>query len=214
MPLVYHKASPASLRDLGFDERWLQHRILDDPSILGLGDVTVLQRERRQSGGGRLDFLLSEPESVATIIGVLSIPLSGLFIWLQLRQQTRLAKVANTQSLVELSSPFNLQLIQDPQMAEYWVHGAEKYQSFDPVEQYRYKSLLIWWLILHENIFFQWKSGLLDRAIYESWQYDLESFVLYQLRERWPDLKVNFQPDFVRHVEELVRKSHPKIEHA
>jgi len=63
MPLVYHKASPVSLRDLGFDERWLQHRILDDPSILGLGDVTVLQRERRQSGGGRLDFLLSEPEA-------------------------------------------------------------------------------------------------------------------------------------------------------
>jgi hypothetical protein len=150
---------------------------------------------------------LQEWANIATIIGVLSIPLSALFIWLQLRQQTLLARVANTQSLVELSSPFNLQLIQDPKMAEYWVHGAEQYQNFDPVEQYRYKSLLIWWLILHENIFFQWKSGLLDNTIYKSWQYDLERFTLYQLGERWAELKPAFQPDFVRHVEGLIEKA-------
>src|SRR5436305_3972494 len=156
-----------------------------------------------------MQMTLPEWANVATIIGVLSIPLSAFFIWLQLRQQTLLAKVANTQSLVELSSPFNLQLIQDPKMAEYWVHGAEQYQSFDPVEQYRYKSLLIWWLILHENIFFQWKSGLLDKTIYESWQYDLEKFALYQLRERWTELKPAFQSDFVRHVEGLIGKAEP-----
>ena len=62
MPLIYYKASPVALRELGYDERWLQQRILDDPSILGLGDVTVVQRERRQRVGGRLDFLLSEPD--------------------------------------------------------------------------------------------------------------------------------------------------------
>lgn len=156
-----------------------------------------------------MQVTLQDWANVATIIGVLSIPLSAFFIWLQLRQQTLLAKVANTQSLVELSSPFNLQLIQDPKMAEYWVHGAEQYPNFDPVEQYRYKSLLIWWLILHENIFFQWKSGLLDRTIYESWQYDLERFALYQLRGLWPELKLAFQPDFVRHVEGLIGKTNP-----
>jgi hypothetical protein len=62
LPPTYHKAKPVALRELGCDERWLQERILDDPSILGLGDVTVVQRERRQRPGGRLDFLLSEPD--------------------------------------------------------------------------------------------------------------------------------------------------------
>ena len=105
---------------------------------------------------------LSDLASIATIVGTLSIPLSAIFIWVQLRQQTQLARAANTQTLVELASPFNLQLIQDPKMAEYWVQGAAKYDSYSEVEKYRYKSLLIWWLILHENIYFQWEKGLLD----------------------------------------------------
>jgi len=46
-----------------FDELWLQRQIEDDPTILGLGDLVVLTRERRQSSGGRLDFLLHEPET-------------------------------------------------------------------------------------------------------------------------------------------------------
>jgi hypothetical protein len=52
----------AALRDLGIDERWLQERINEDPSILGLGDLTVIERERPQPSGGRIDFILADPE--------------------------------------------------------------------------------------------------------------------------------------------------------
>lgn len=34
----------------------------EDPSILGLGDLQLLRRERSQSSGGRLDFLLYDPD--------------------------------------------------------------------------------------------------------------------------------------------------------
>ena len=45
-----------------FNEKWLQDRIAEDPTILGLGDVNVLERERTQERAGRLDILLSNPE--------------------------------------------------------------------------------------------------------------------------------------------------------
>jgi hypothetical protein len=48
------------LRDLGVDERWLQERIHADPSILGLGTLTSLRREKNMIGGGRLDLLLGD----------------------------------------------------------------------------------------------------------------------------------------------------------
>ena len=44
------------------DEKWVQDRITEDPSILGLGDVILKDRERRQPAG-RLDLLLQEAES-------------------------------------------------------------------------------------------------------------------------------------------------------
>jgi hypothetical protein len=52
------KAIPTRLRDLGLNEKWLQDRIEEDPALLGLGNLQVIRRERQQSSGGRIDFLL------------------------------------------------------------------------------------------------------------------------------------------------------------
>ena len=49
---------PRWLRDLGKDEHWLESAIIDDPSILGLGDLDLYERQRLQPSGGKLDLLL------------------------------------------------------------------------------------------------------------------------------------------------------------
>ena len=46
--------------DSPFNENWLQERIAEDPAILGLGQLEVLQRERTQDRAGRLDLLLAD----------------------------------------------------------------------------------------------------------------------------------------------------------
>src|SRR5687767_11361441 len=45
-----------------FNEKWVQERIALDPSILGLGDVVVKDKERIQPKAGRLDLLLQEAD--------------------------------------------------------------------------------------------------------------------------------------------------------
>jgi hypothetical protein len=56
-----HKKVP--LREIGRDEKWLQSQIANDPSIIGLGDLNLFRKELKQASGGRLDMLLSDPES-------------------------------------------------------------------------------------------------------------------------------------------------------
>lgn len=46
-----------------YNEKWLQQRIVEDPSILGLGELEWRDSERPQPSGGRLDLLLFEPEA-------------------------------------------------------------------------------------------------------------------------------------------------------
>jgi len=46
-----------------FDEKWLQDKIAEDSTILGLGDLIVKDKERIQPKAGRLDLLLQDPES-------------------------------------------------------------------------------------------------------------------------------------------------------
>ena len=50
------------IRDCGFDEIWLQDQIVANPTCLQLGDLEVIDRERTQASGGRLDILLKDPE--------------------------------------------------------------------------------------------------------------------------------------------------------
>ena len=50
--------------DPRFDEQWLHELLKDRPSLLGLGDLDVRDSERRQPSGGRLDLLLSEPDTL------------------------------------------------------------------------------------------------------------------------------------------------------
>ncbi|MBI2436111.1 MAG: hypothetical protein HYV26_24905 [Candidatus Hydrogenedentes bacterium] len=44
-------------------EQWVQDRIAEDPSILGLGDVILKDRERAQPRAGRLDLLLQDVDT-------------------------------------------------------------------------------------------------------------------------------------------------------
>jgi len=61
----YKAAKVVSLKNHpNLNERWLQERIIEDPSILGLGNLDVRESERIQPTGGRLDLLMSDPDSL------------------------------------------------------------------------------------------------------------------------------------------------------
>jgi hypothetical protein len=44
------------------NERWVQDRIAEDPSLLGLGDLVLKDKERRQPHAGRLDLVFQDAE--------------------------------------------------------------------------------------------------------------------------------------------------------
>src|SRR3954447_23910970 len=46
-----------------YNEKWVQDRIAEDPTILGLGDLVLRDRERIQPRAGRLDLLLQDPDT-------------------------------------------------------------------------------------------------------------------------------------------------------
>lgn len=55
-------AEVLSIRECGYDEYWLRDKIFEDPSVLGLGDLQAVMKEKTQAQGGRLDLLLKNPE--------------------------------------------------------------------------------------------------------------------------------------------------------
>jgi len=45
-----------------FNEKWIQERIAEDPSIIGVGELILKDKERRQPGAGRLDLLFQDTD--------------------------------------------------------------------------------------------------------------------------------------------------------
>src|SRR6266853_2908155 len=45
------------------DEKWIQELIANDPSIIGLGELELRQKERIQPRAGRLDLLLQDSDT-------------------------------------------------------------------------------------------------------------------------------------------------------
>src|SRR5712691_4023796 len=57
-----HAGQPARLRELGYDEIWLQNWLAADPTRLGLGEVTILAQELTSPRGGSLDILAASAD--------------------------------------------------------------------------------------------------------------------------------------------------------
>jgi len=64
MNLTYIKPEKINMKaNPDINENWLKEKIIEDSSILGLGELIVKDVERIQPRAGRLDLLLQEPES-------------------------------------------------------------------------------------------------------------------------------------------------------
>jgi hypothetical protein len=58
---------PAKLRDLGYDEIWLQNWLAEDPLRLGLGEVRIVAQELTAPRGGSLDILAADGDTYYSV---------------------------------------------------------------------------------------------------------------------------------------------------
>jgi hypothetical protein len=148
---------------------------------------------------------LSDLASIAIIVQGIFFVVSILLVWYQLQENTKLVRAANTQKLVELSVPFNLRLAQDRALMELWWQATQHFDELDEIDKARYFNLLTWWLTLHENIYHQWRSKLIDEETFTSWTRDLEYYARTQrLHNHWPQLNGYFESSFAQHVTTIV----------
>lgn len=152
---------------------------------------------------------LGDWANISTIGQFVLVSVSLFVIWYQLRQGVQLTKAANSQSLAEQAGAFNALLIQSSEVAKIWyTYGNERKLQTKEFEglaaRERYRELLVQWLILHENIFYQHQRGLLDSVIYNSWAADLKTTIeKHNLGVILVPLEEAFCGDFGKHLVSL-----------
>lgn len=60
--VIFEKIPLKNDSNYKFSEEWVKNRIEENPELLGLGDLVVMEREKKQKYG-KLDFLMKDPEN-------------------------------------------------------------------------------------------------------------------------------------------------------
>jgi uncharacterized protein with von Willebrand factor type A (vWA) domain len=129
----------------------------------------------------------------------------------QLDQQVKLNRAANTQALVNLVTPLNLK-VTERGMAELWLKGENGIDQISDVKERaiqmeQYQSLVVSYMVLYENAYSQYRNGLLDKEIYEGWDKDLEGFIEdHEIAKHWDQWQDAYRKDFSDHVFEIIRR--------
>ena len=88
--------------------------------------------------------------------------------------------------------------------------GCKQHRHFDELDEIdksRYFNLLTWLLMLHENIYHQWRSKLIEEDTFNSWTRDLEFYVeRQQIGNHWPRLNDFFEVSFAAHVTAIIAR--------
>lgn len=63
MPNIFQPEKISLLNNSEISEAVIQQKIAENPSILGLGDLVLKDKERIQPRAGRLDLLLQDPDT-------------------------------------------------------------------------------------------------------------------------------------------------------
>src|SRR6185436_10381081 len=99
----------------------------------------------------------------STIAQGVVVMLSLAFIIFQLRQSAQLARAANVQALTEQAAAFNAILYQDEKLCALWYSFGKDLEARPErdIDRLRYREMLVQWLIMHQNIYYQSRRKLL-----------------------------------------------------
>ncbi|MFV1988846.1 MAG: hypothetical protein ACC682_16360 [Gemmatimonadota bacterium] len=138
-------------------------------------------------------------------IGFLGVVASLIFVGAEIRQNTTVARGQARQALAEINDDWLSHLTTDVVYSDLWYRAWEVEGDVAEGEVYRAGMMMTQFVRRLENVYFQYKEGLVDETALRS--YGLQNFeALFEFprfQEWWIDggWRSGFHPDFVAFVE-------------
>ena len=147
-------------------------------------------------------------EAVRETIGFLGVVASLVFVGLEIRQNTSVARGQTRQELEAMNQAWLYQITADSNYSDLWYRAWIAGGEVAPDEEYRATMMIVQFMRRLENIYFQHAEGLVDDSALRS--YGLQDigmfFALDRFQTWWVDRsrREAFHPDFVEFVEAQV----------
>jgi len=144
-------------------------------------------------------------EAIRETVGVLGVVASLLFVGLEIRQSTAVARGQTRQELEAMNQAWLTQITADPSYSDLWYRAWIAGGQIAPDEEYRAAMMMTQFMRRLENIYFQHAEGLVDDSALRSYGlqdigvfFAMERFQEWWIEKQW---RQRFHPEFVQFVE-------------
>jgi hypothetical protein len=115
--------------------------------------------------------------AVSQLIGSIAVVLSVLYLAVQLRSSTRVARVAAMDAAAAALRDVTKPLMENAELARLWRTGLENLDGLSPEDQARFFHTAHQFLKAMETIHYHYFHGLLDSQLWEGWRELLHHYV-------------------------------------
>ncbi|MDP9098668.1 MAG: hypothetical protein M3N48_06695 [Verrucomicrobiota bacterium] len=148
--------------------------------------------------------------AVSQLVGSLAVVISVLYLAVQLRSSTRVARVAAQDAaaaaLRDVTKPF----MENAELGRVWRTGLENLEALSPEDQARFFHAAYQFMKALETIHYHYVYGLLDAQLWEGWRELLRHYVAtpgihYYLTQRGPVFSRRFR-QFIAELEPVTER--------
>ena len=148
--------------------------------------------------------------AVSQLVGSLAVVISVLYLAVQLRSSTRVARVAAQDAaaaaLRDVTKPF----MENAELGRVWRTGLENLEALSPEDQARFFHAAYQFMKALETIHYHYVYGLLDAQLWEGWRELLQHYVAtpgihYYLTQRGPVFSRRFR-SFIAELEPVTER--------
>ena len=108
--------------------------------------------------------------AVSQLIGSIAVVISVLYLAVQLRSSTRVARVAAMDAAAAALRDVTKPLMENAELARLWRTGLENLEALSPEEQARFFHAAHQFLKALETIHYHYVYGLLDSQLWSGWR--------------------------------------------
>jgi hypothetical protein len=153
---------------------------------------------------------LADLADVAVIVQATILVASLIAVGLQLREGNRLARASGLHALTTQAAEFSGQIVADEDVARLWYSRGHDLAS--DLDRIRYREILIQWLLIQENVYYQSQDGLLPQPVVDGWTVALHKAVRrHNFRLIDPKFEQWFPGPFGDHIAGLIDQEAPQV---
>jgi hypothetical protein len=142
--------------------------------------------------------------AVGEIVGAIAVVLTLGYLAVQIRQNTHSVRSSTHQDVTATSVNILLGVLQTPGSSEILARGRAGLDPLNDAERIAFSRLYFAVFRGYENLFYQYKRGLLEAAFWDGYEFVIRSSLAHPgVREWWNEWEGGFNASFRNHVRQL-----------